>query len=107
MRINAWTEIVAMLVSFLCAVFFQLVWPHLSATPLLFWQKLLWTMAVTTVAWLAATFLTRPENPEVIARFRALVRAEGRDVGKGVLMAFVSAVVIFAFMALVARAVCG
>ena len=107
MRINAWTEIVAMLVSFLCAVFFQLVWPHLSATPLLFWQKLLWTMAVTTVAWLAATFLTRPENPEVIARFRALVRAEGRDVGKGVLMAFVSAVVIFAFMALVARTVCG
>ena len=70
-------------------------------------QKLLWTMAVTTVAWLAAMFLTRPENPEVIARFRALVRAEGRDVGKGVLMAFVSAVVIFAFMALVARTVCG
>ncbi|MBQ3290131.1 MAG: Na+:solute symporter [Kiritimatiellae bacterium] len=107
MRINAWTEIVAMLVSFLCAVFFQLVWPHISATPLLFWHKLLWTMAVTTVAWLAAMFLTRPENPEVIARFRALVRAEGRDVGKGVLMAFVAAVVIFTFMALVARAVCG
>ena len=107
MRINAWTEIVAMLVSFLCAVFFQIVWPHLSATPLLFWQKLLWTIAVTTVAWLAATFLTRPEDPEVVARFKALVRAEGRDVGKGVLKAFLASVAIFALMALVARAVCG
>ena len=106
MRINAWTEIVAMLVSFLCAVFFQIVWPHLSATPLLFWQKLLWTIAVTTVAWLSATFLTKPENPEVIARFRALVRTDGRDVGKGVLKAFLAAVAIFAFMALVSMAVC-
>ena len=106
MRINAWTEIVAMLVSFLCAVFFQIVWPHLSATPLLFWQKLLWTIAVTTAAWLAATFLTKPENPEVIARFRDLVRTDGRDVGKGVLKAFLAAVGIFAFMALVAKAVC-
>ena len=106
MRINAWTEIVAMLVSFLCAVFFQIVWPHLSATPLLFWQKLLWTIVVTTVAWLAATFLTKPENPEVIARFRDLVRTDGRDVGKGVLKAFLAAVGIFAFMALVAKAVC-
>ena len=106
MRINAWTEIIAMLVSFLCAVFFQIVWPHLSATPLLFWQKLLWTMAVTTVAWLVATFLTKPENPEVIARFRSTVRADGRDVGRGVLLAFLAAVVLFSFMALVARLVC-
>ena len=106
MRINAWTEIVAMLVSFLCAVFFQIVWPHLSETPLLFWQKLLWTIAVTTVVWLAATFLTRPENPEVIARFKTLVRADGRDVGKGLLLTFLTAVAIFAFMALVARVVC-
>ena len=106
MRINAWTEIIAMLVSFLCAVFFQIVWPHFSATPLLFWQKLLWTMAVTTVAWLVATFLTKPENPEVIARFRSTVRADGRDVGRGVLLAFLAAVVLFSFMALVARLVC-
>ena len=107
MRINAWTEIVAMLVSFLCAVFFQIVWPHLSATPLLFWQKLLWTIAVTTVAWLAATFMTRPENPEVVARFKSLVRADGRDVGRGLLLAFLAAVGIFASMALVAKAICG
>ena len=106
MRINAWTELVAMAVSFLCAVFFQLVWPHISEMPLLFWQKLLFTIAVTSVSWLVATFLTRPENPDTVAKFRSLVRADGRDVGKGVLMTFLASVAIFAFMALVSRLVC-
>ena len=107
MRINAWTEIAAMTASVACAVFFQLVWPRLFETPLLFWQKLLWTIAVTTLAWLATTFATSPEGPQVVSRFKALVRADGRDVGKGVLMTFVAAVAIFAFMALVAKLVCG
>ncbi len=98
MRINAWTEIVAMGVSFLAAVFFQLVWPAISPVELLFWEKLLWTIAVTTVFWLAATFLTQPEKPEVIAHFKDLVRADGRDVGKGVFKMFVASVAIFAFM---------
>ena len=98
MRINAWTEIVAMGVSFLAAVFFQLVWPKISPVELLFWEKLLWTIAVTTVCWLAATFLTRPEKTEVITRFKSLVRADGRDVGKGVLLMFVASIAIFAFM---------
>ena len=102
MRINAWTEIVAMAVSFLCAVFFQIVWPHLSVTPILFWQKLLWTIAVTTVAWVAATFATAPEQPDTIAKFRSLVRADGRDVGRGVLLSFLASVAIFALMALIA-----
>lgn len=98
MRINAWTEIVAMIVSFLAAVFFQLIWPHISSEPLLFWEKLLWTIAVTTVCWLAATFLTRPEKPEVIANFKSLVRADGRDVGKGLLKMFFASMAIFALM---------
>ena len=106
MRINAWTEIVAMLVSFLCAVFFQIVWPHVSETPLLFWHKLLCTIAVTTVAWLAATFATKPEDDEVISRFRSLVRADGRDVGKGVLLTFVASLAVFALMYAVARVIC-
>ena len=107
MRINAWTEIVAMAVSFLCAVFFQIVWPHISDTTLLFWQKLLWTMAVTTVAWLTAMFATAPEKAETIAKFKALVRADGRDVGKGVLLMFLSAMALFGFMALVAKLIIG
>lgn len=98
MRINAWTEIVAMGVSFLAAVFFQIIWPGISPVELLFWEKLLWTIAVTTVAWLAATFLTKPENPEVIASFKSLVRADGHDVGMGVLKMFFASIAIFAIM---------
>ncbi len=106
MRINAWTEIAAMAVSFLCAVFFQLVWPRVFATPLLFWQKLLWTIAVTSLAWIAATFATQPESDETISRFRSLVRADGRDVGKGLVFTFLASVAIFGFMALVSALVC-
>lgn len=98
MRINAWTEIVAMAVSFLAAVFFELVWPHIGAGELLFYEKLLWTIFVTTIAWLAATFITAPEKPEVIENFKALVRADGRDVGKGLLKMFFASIAIFAFM---------
>ncbi len=106
MRINAWSEIVAMVVSFLCAVFFQVVWPHVSDRPLLFWQKLLLTIAATTVFWVAATFLTKPEPEGTVRRFRSLVRAEGRDVGMGVMWTFLASVGIFGFMALVAKTVC-
>ena len=98
MRINAWTEIVGMIVSFLAAVFFQIIWPKISPDPLLFWEKLLWTIAVTTVFWLAVTLLTKPEKPELIANFKSLVRAEGCDVGKGLLKAFFASMGIFAIM---------
>ena len=98
MRINAWTEIVALGVSIVCAVFLQMVGPHVFALSLAFWQRLLLTIGVTTAAWLAATFLTAPEPPAVIADFRGRVRASGRDVGLGVLWTFLVSVAIFAFM---------
>ena len=97
MRINAWTEIAAMGVSILCACFFQLVWPSL-ATPLAFWKRLLLTIGVTTFVWLAVTLLTRPEKPETLARFRSLVRADGRDIGRGVLWTFLVSIAIFVLM---------
>jgi Na+/proline symporter len=107
MRINAWSEITAMAVSVLCAVFFQIVWPHVSSMPLLFWHRLLLTIALTTVSWLAATFLTSPEDPDTIAKFKSIVRADGRDVGRGVFLTFIVSVMIFALMALIVRIVCG
>ena len=106
MRINAWTEIVAMAVSIVCAVFFQIAWPSVSTVKLLFWHRLLLTIGVTTVAWLAATFLTKPEDPAVLADFKARVRAKGRDVGMGVLGTFVVSLAIFVFMWAVGAAIC-
>jgi Na+/proline symporter len=52
MRINAWSEITAMAVSFLVAVFLQLVYPHLGGPPLAAWHRLLVVMAAASApAW--------------------------------------------------------
>ena len=107
MRINAWTEIVAMAVSIVCAVFFQIAWPSVSDVKLLFWHRLLLTIGVTTVAWLAATFATKPESPEVLDDFMKRVRANGRDVGMGVLWTFVVSLAIFVFMWAIGAVFCG
>ena len=53
---------------------------------------------MTTVSWLIATFVTEPEKPEVIENFKSQVRAEGRDVGMGLLKMFIASIAIFAFM---------
>ena len=42
--------------------------------------------------------MTKPEPPDVLARFKALVRADGRDAGKGVLYTFLFSLAIFASM---------
>ena len=107
MRINAWSEIVGILAALLAAVVLELVLPRCGAPALASWQKILVGAGVTTVSWLVATFVTKPEPQVVQDRFRALVRADGRDAGKGVLWTFLVSVAIFASMGLVAAFVRG
>ena len=76
MRINAWTELTGMGVSFVVALVLQFGFPEMLP-----WQRMLITIAITSVSWLAVTFLTRPTDPAVAARFQSAVRASGRDVG--------------------------
>ena len=63
-RINAWSEIVAMIASGLVAAFFTFV-----PTALPGWQQILVGVGVTTVAWLAATFLTAPTDEAKLIEF--------------------------------------
>jgi len=72
-RINAWSELVAMGASFVVSIAVWR-WGHLAADAPL---ALVITVALTTVAWVAATFLTAPESPETLARFYARVRPGG------------------------------
>ena len=102
MRINAWSEIVGILSALLTAVVLELVLPNCGVAPIVAWKKLMIGVAVTTVGWLTATFVTKPEPIEVQNRFKSLVRAEGRDVGKGVLYTFLTTVGIFGTMFVVA-----
>ncbi len=96
MRINAWTELTGMFVSFAVAVVLQLGFPELVS-----WQKMLITIAVTSASWLAVTFLTPPTDAATAARFKAAVRADGRDVGKGIVLTAVASFALFDLMYMV------
>ncbi len=96
MRINAWTELTGMFVSFAVALVLQLGFPELVS-----WQKMLITIAVTSASWLAVTFLTPPTDAATAARFKAAVRADGRDVGKGIVLTAVASFALFDLMYMV------
>jgi hypothetical protein len=87
-RVNAWSEIAAMVISFLVAVVFKTVAEPLglegamreagllSVMAFSGW-KLVIGIAVTTVGWLAVTYLTPPEEMAVLATFCRKIRAGG------------------------------
>lgn len=96
MRINAWTELTGMFVSFAVAFVLQLGFPELVS-----WQKMLITIAVTSASWLAVTFLTPPTDAATAARFKAAVHADGRDIGKGLVLTVVASFALFDLMYMV------
>jgi Na+/proline symporter len=78
-RINAWSELAAMAASFVTSLAVW-HWGHLTGgdpSGRDYAAVLLVTVGVTTAAWLAATFLTRPEAPEVLEAFYRRVRPGG------------------------------
>ncbi len=93
MRINAWTELTGMCVSFVVALVLQFGFPDMLP-----WQRMLITIAITTLSWLAVTFLTRPTDADVAAKFKSAVRANGRDIGLGVLLTAIAAFTVFDLM---------
>lgn len=73
-RINAYTEISAMIVSFIVAVYFEVIHVNLGFEPILSHWKLLIGVGITTASWLLVTFLTAPEKDEVLLAFYRKVR---------------------------------
>ncbi len=69
-RINAYSEITAMVVSFLLALYFELGMEN----PLPEHIKLLAGVGITTVAWVTVTFLTAPSSQETMLRFFRLIQ---------------------------------
>jgi solute:Na+ symporter, SSS family len=77
-RINAVSELTAMIVSFVVAVYLELLHPQLfPGVPLSPPARLVTGVAITTVAWLVATFATRPADEAKLRSFYALVRPGG------------------------------
>jgi Na+/proline symporter len=73
-RINAWSEIAAMLISFLIAVYLHVVHARLGFTPLDPSAALVIGVAITTLVWLAVTFLTPPTDRTVLQSFYDRIR---------------------------------
>jgi Na+/proline symporter len=73
-RINAWSEVSSMAAAFATSVILQTVFHLDSDNPVQFAYLILITVAVTTVVWLATTFLTRPESDETLLGFYRRVR---------------------------------
>jgi Na+/proline symporter len=78
-RINAWSEISAMIASFVVSVTaINLIKPRFPASDLRAdaWVMLV-TVAVSTVVWLGVTFATKPEPDRVLEAFYRRVRPGG------------------------------
>jgi solute:Na+ symporter, SSS family len=77
-RVNAWSEISAMIASFLTSVLLATFGYDLSNPASHTYAKtMLITVLVTTVVWLAVTLLTAPESEATLDRFYRKVRPGG------------------------------
>ncbi len=76
-RINPWSELTAMGVSFLVAVHFQFVHEFIGLPPLSTPLQLCVGVAVTTLAWVGVTLVTRPSDPVILRAFCRLVKPGG------------------------------
>jgi len=79
-RINAWTEIVAMIVASVVGIVLVIFVDDATvATATLdgFTMKLLIAVSFTTIAWVSTTYLTRPETKETLRSFYRLTRPGG------------------------------
>ena len=76
-RINAASEIAAMVISFCVALYFEFIHLRLGLPELLSWQKLIIGVAVTTAGWVLVTLFSKPTSDETLVRFYKIVEPGG------------------------------
>lgn len=76
-RINAWSEISAMVVSFVVALYFRFMHTEIGFPVLESWEELIIGVVVTTIAWLITTYITRPTDEKTLINFCKLIRPGG------------------------------
>jgi Na+/proline symporter len=68
-RINAWSEVSAMVCAFVVSLTLQLGYGMDNEQPVDFAWIMIYTVAITTAVWLAVTYLTAPESRETLVSF--------------------------------------
>ena len=76
-RINAWSEVSAMITAAAVSLYLQLYLKWNSDRPKEFAYIMLTTVGITTVSWVTVTMLTRSEPMEKLVAFYRRVRPEG------------------------------
>ena len=106
-RINAYTEIVAMVSSLFIALYFNFI-----STGWEDWQKILIGAVLTTIIWITATFITPPNDVETLKNFLIKVNPGGPGwikfqteeslktwpVPNGILNMFLGCMVVYGFL---------
>ncbi len=72
-RINPYSELTAMVVSFVIALYMHFWAPESLAA----WQKLIIGVGITTAAWIMVTLVTPSDDPETLRKFYKLMRPGG------------------------------
>jgi Na+/proline symporter len=68
-RINAWSEISAMIAAFVTSMALHRLQPFQGSEPVVFAKNMVATTVLCTAAWLTGTFLSRPEPRERLLEF--------------------------------------
>lgn len=77
-RINAMTEIVAMIASLIIASYFTFFHDSLGILPMEGWQKTVSGALLTTITWVVATYFTAPTDDKTLRSFYRLIRPGGK-----------------------------
>lgn len=96
-RVNAWSEISAMLLSFSVSIYL-----HLWSPPgLELWQRFALTVGLTTVGWIAVTLLTPRTETATLERFTARIadaNGAGPDIRRGIVKALLATLGVYALL---------
>jgi solute:Na+ symporter, SSS family len=76
-RINVWSELSAMVISFLVAIYFQFGHEALGFAAVDPSFQLVAGVVLTTIGWVTVTFLTPPADSETLVSFHKLIRPMG------------------------------
>ena len=77
-RINIYSEISAMIISFLVAFYLQIIHPRIGFDPISTEGQLILGVAITTFSWILITYLTPVEDKKVLRDFYKKIQPGGK-----------------------------
>ncbi|MEX0298549.1 MAG: Na+:solute symporter, partial [Kordiimonas sp.] len=93
-RINVWSEISAMVLSFAFSLFFQFG-PYANWVT---WEKFVASVILTTIGWVAVTFLTSPTDKKQLDAFNAAIKGQEGEIKTGLYATLTCTAAIYGFL---------